>query len=244
MLGLSFWTPLAYDYKLAFQAIQAYYPIADEILLAVDRDRISWNNKPFEFDKAEVEDFINWIDGDGKIRVLEGDFHQHSQPRHNEFQERLICTNSLTKGNWIVSIDADEVLLNPVEFREWLLTTNPVDKNVYGYFMTVFKDFGEELLVCDPAETMAIATMLPGEYRATSQSALPSPLWGVHYSWGRSAADLKQKLTNWGHANDFDTEAFFKLWESVTLDNYTEFKDFHPLDKRVWKSLKNVRLRT
>jgi hypothetical protein len=242
MPGLSFFTPLAYDYRYAFQAIDAYYDIADEIILGLDRDRISWAGKPFDFDREEVEDCIARADPDGKIQVVEGNFHRHAQPRHNEFQERLECTNTCAKGNWICSIDADEVIANPAEFRSWLILKNPVEYNVYGYFMTVFKSFGDVALVCDPLESMAIATMQPAEYRATAQPAIPSPLLGMHYSWGRTPEELKQKLTNWGHANDFDTQAFFEFWDSITLDNYQEAKDFHPLDKRVWKSLKLVRL--
>jgi len=45
-------------------------------------------------------------------------------------------------------------------------------------------------------------------------------------------------LDNWGHAGDFDVEAFFGLWESVGLGNYVTVRDFHPLNGPIWPSLK------
>ena len=40
MAGLTFITPLAYDYAYSYATIEAYYGIADEIILGVDKDRI------------------------------------------------------------------------------------------------------------------------------------------------------------------------------------------------------------
>jgi hypothetical protein len=246
MAGLTFITPLAYDYAYSYATIEAYYGIADEIILGVDKDRISWNNKPFEFDAEAVKQFIAGIDCRGIIQVLEGNFHEHANPKHNENQERMNLCAQAASGNWRVSIDSDEVILNGPKFKEWLLRIDPRKYAVHGSFLTVFKSFdqGQELLVCDPSESLGIATLQADGVRTGHSVVYPvidSPLWALHHAWGRTPEELKQKITNWGHANDFDSAKYFQFWESITLDNYQEAKDFHPICPELWRSLKRVR---
>ena len=62
----------------------------------------------------------------------------------------------------------------------------------------------------------------------------------VHQSWARSKEELQQKLQNWGHANDFDSDAYLALWESVDLSNYHKLKDFHPLTPSAWTGLNHI----
>src|ERR1700743_384314 len=108
MPGLSFVTLLAYDYRYAFNSIPSYYALADEIILGVDKDRLSWMKKPFQIDIAEVQAFINRIDTGRKIRIVEGDFHQADHPMANDNFERSELSKACAPGNWVVHIDADE----------------------------------------------------------------------------------------------------------------------------------------
>lgn len=231
---LSFVTPVAYDYRFAWAAIRSYYAIADEIVLGLDIDRISWNGKPFAFDDAEFKRGLKAVDPQGKIKLVEGNFHSQGSAPDNDTFERNELSKHCTRGNWIVQIDSDELLQNPHEFRAWMLKRRG-PWLVLGRWTVVFKTFGDDYLVVDKHEDdfwISLATRRQGMYtgcRDTKEFTRQSPLHMLHFSWGRTAEELKQKLESWTHANDFDTAKWFKFWQGVTLDNYKEFKDFHPI---------------
>jgi hypothetical protein len=238
--GLSFVTLLAYDYRYAFDAVRSYYDIADEIVLGLDRDRITYAGNPFTIDMGEVRDFIGGIDHANKVRIIEGDFHSLPTPMGNETHERNVLSGHCAPGNWVVQIDADEQLVDAMQFRQWMQATPP-DVQVKAHWIYVFKTFGHQVLAIDPArETCPIATMRRGAYtlaRCTSDKPLLSPLLLLHYGMGRTPEEVRMKLNNWSHAKDIDVDALYRLWESVTLENYQTFRDFHPTIRGAWESL-------
>ncbi len=241
--GLSFVTLLSFDYRYADRAINSYYAIADEIILGVDADRLTWMKQPFSIDMEEVRAFIAKIDVAGKIRIVEGNFHAHDHPMANDTGERNFLSEQCRPGHWIVQIDADETLLGgggAVEFRRWLLQSNP-EGCVSARWISIFKLFERHALVIDPPlETTPIATRLRGQYqmaRWTNEPVVLSPLQLLHLSWGRTPEELREKLRNWSHSRDFDVEAFFAMWEAVTLENYQALRDFHPIDRVSWPRL-------
>jgi hypothetical protein len=246
MAGLSFVTLLAFDYRYAPAAIRSYYDIADEIILGLDADRLSWARQPFEIDLSEVRQFIAGIDAGKKIRIVEGNFHAHEHPMANDVAERGELSRHCAPGNWVVQIDCDEMLLNAADFRRWMQSADPAI-GVGARWISVFKTFGDAVLIIDPAVEMTpVATQLRGQYtlaRWTGQQYVESPLLVLHYSWGRTPAELRQKLQNWSHDRDFDVEAFYRMWESVTLENYRECKNFHPLNGPLWPGLKAATLK-
>jgi len=246
MPGLSFIALIAYDYRYAFQSIRSYYDIADEILLGIDVERLSWTRQPYQIDMRAIEDFIAQIDAASKVRIVEGNFHRDPDPLVNDTEERSSLSREARPGNWIVQIDADEILLNASEFRGWLLSNNPCQYCICGRWITVFKSFGDHMLLIDPAEeTTPVGTMLRGGYvraRVTSEPQLLSPLKLLHFSWGRSRKEVIEKLTNWSHSRDLDTARFLRFWESVNLENYRSARDFHPHYGPTWHALKLVKL--
>jgi len=246
VLRLSIITPIAYDYQYAYAAIRAYYGIADEIILGLDADRLTWSQKPYELDMSELRKFVTLIDTRQKIRIIEDNFHASSQPMENDSFERTELARHAQTGNWIVQIDSDEIIQNPGEFVDWLTEHNPVEYTASGLWISVFKVFGDQALVITPqTERTPIATMSRQPYqvaRYNGQQRVVSPLQLLHFSWGRTRAELEQKLSNWGHAGEFDYAAYLAFWDSVTLENYTEFRDFHPLRGPMWHSLKIMHL--
>jgi hypothetical protein len=246
MPGLSFVTLLAYDYRYCYQAIRSYYDIADEIILGLDADRLTWSKRPFAIDLEEVRAFVAEVDRDRKIRVIERDFHGEDTPMKNDTRERSLLSREAAPGNWVVQVDADEILMNAADFRAWLLAEAPADHLILARWLSVFKVFGDQVLVVDPpGEAVPVATMARGEYvmaRLTGQPQAMSPLQVLHFSWGRTPQELRQKLDNWSHAQDFNVEDFYAFWDGVTLDNYTQARDFHPLDPPVWGALKRATL--
>jgi hypothetical protein len=239
--GISFVSLLAYDYRYVFSSIRSYYAIADEIILGLDKDRLSWAGKPFDIDMGMVRRLLAEIDCDNKIRIIEENFHLADTPMQNDTRERQILSCQAQEGNWIVQIDADEILLNPDEFRLWLKRHNPLDFCVHATWLTVFKTFGTKCLVIDPAtETTPVATMTRGAYqlaRMTAQEGVLSPLRILHFSWGRTPRELRQKLDSWGHRDDFNVDDYLKFWKSITVANHTMARNFHPMHGPAWERL-------
>jgi hypothetical protein len=242
--GLSFVTPLAYDWKYALKAVEAYYPVADEIILGLDKDRISWSGLAFEVPLKKLKAALARLDPQKKIRLVEGDFHSQGKATLNDTHERNQLSLACRPGNWIVQIDSDELVLNGPEFRSWLLARWG-NWNVLGHWLTVYKAFPDAYLVVDKAEsTITVATRRQNAFtgcRDTREWKRQSPLKMLHFSWGRSQKDLEQKLASWTHSADFDTARFLKVWRSVDLKNYRDLKNFHPMDGPDWPALRLVK---
>jgi hypothetical protein len=245
---LSFYTPVAYDYKYAFSAIESYYAIADEILLAIDKDRISWSNLSFEFNETEFNNEIQKIDYDKKIKIIQNNFHNCSSPLQNDTQERNFISALCKKDNYIIAIDSDEVLLNPIEFKTWIDNYNQISTyDVKCTWLTIYKIFDDHILITLPNDTAVIGTNLRNMYkicRITRNKTKLSPLKILHYSWGRSKTDLLKKLNNWTHSKDFDIDIAVKMWEQVTLENFQNMSNLHPLlkCKDSWQKLQLLKL--
>lgn len=246
MSNLSFITLLSYDYGYAFDSIKAYYHLADEIILGLDKDYISWSRNPFDFDEKALEEYISKIDENKKIKIVRGNFHDLERPIDNDTAERRFLSSQCKTGNWILQIDADEFMLNPTEFKEFMDDV-PEGFAIKGNWITVFKGFfdqGKILVIDANGDTdgkIFIGTQLQNAYtmcRDTDEMALQSPVKLLHFSWGRDRSQLKQKLENWGHSKDFDTNAWLQMWDQVTLENYQNFKNLHPLHGPHWPKLK------
>jgi hypothetical protein len=241
MAGLSFITPLAYDWKYAFSAIRSYYAIADEIILGLDADRISWANKPFLFDDQAVARFIAEIDRDKKIRIIQGNFHAQKTPMENDTAERKQLGAVCRPGNWVVQIDTDEILLNPLEFKSFMDHWMHPDATIEASWQPVYKIIGNKALVVGGRpETTPVATREPQRYRyarVTNQPICVSPLRLLHLTFCRSEEEVLQKLTNWSHTTDVDVNKCFDMWRTVNLDNYHQLKNFHAVHGPLWPHL-------
>ena len=237
--------PIAYDYRYSYRSLEKVYDIADEVVLGLDRDRISWSGKQFAFDLAEFQATIAAIDRRKIVRLVQDDFHASPSPMGNEVSERNKLSAQCRPGNWIIQIDSDEQAINAKDFRTWLAKADR-NADVQARWITVFKTFGDKwLVVNEPDGKVSIGTTVPKVYqcaRETGRPKVPSNLLLLHFSWGRNRDELAQKLSNWSHSADFDTAAFLRFWDGVTLDNYRQFKDFHPLYPSLWSKFSVITL--
>ncbi len=253
MSSLSFVTLLSYDYQYAFSAIRSYYALADEIILGLDDECVTWSGNKFDFDEAALADFIATVDVAKKIKVIRRNFHSLPLPIENDTVERRFLSEQCKPGNWIFQIDADEIVLNPLEFKRFIEGNDDVLDGcaIKAHWITVFKSFdgGKYLVIDADRETdgqIFVGTKSQGRYtqcRDTDEMAIQSPMRLLHVSWGRSKEELKKKLDNWGHSKDFDTNTFLEMWDTVTLGNYQHLTDFHPLHGPHWPKLKLVDLK-
>jgi hypothetical protein len=243
MAGLSFVTLVSYDVQLLPEVIGSYYAIADEILLGLDKDRIAWSGRPFALDLPALKARLAAQDPGAKIRWVEEDFHSAGGPMECDTAERNHLSTLCKPGNWVMQIDADEVLLNASELKAWMDAQPAAPMRVIAYWITVYKRLPDALLVVDDPtfQVMQVGGWERGAYfapRLTREPDRMAPLKLLHYSYGRSEAELEQKLGNWGHAREVDVDAFLRRWRSVDAANYAQQRDLHPVWGPTWPRLR------
>jgi len=244
----------AYDHAMLHECMPSWYDVADEVLIAIDKDRLTWSKNPFDLDLPSFRRQIASIDHRNIARIVEGDYHQLDHPFANEIACRNYMSTLAKPGNMILQVDVDEYFLNARMFRDTLEShTIPTFSNpkpfvathcIFGRWVSVYKRFGDEVLVVEPAgEPVPLATMARNSYRQGRITDQPGVVVGadvLHFSWARSPQELKQKLDNWGHARDFDPSPHFAKWEACTPENHQSeaYRNFHPMgDGKTWQRL-------
>ena len=106
---------ISYDSEYLPDSIAKYYDFVDEIVLGLDKDRISWSNNSFKFDENKLWKDLKTLDVKNKIEVIEENFHPSKVAIENDNYERNFLKDKCTH-DWIFSIDADEELVNAKHF--------------------------------------------------------------------------------------------------------------------------------
>lgn len=241
MISKSAISLISYDASYLPESICKYYNYVDEIILGLDIDRISWNKNSFSFDEEALWEALKEIDVDNKIEVVEDNFHKLDKAIDNDNAQRNALKEHCST-DWIVSIDADEYLLNAKDFFvNYCPLVEPYykTKDILLTWATPYKTIDDTTLVIvnedySPflSETQGFMTSKDSTYnyaRWTEKSGsgnLMSPLVALHYSLCRNEKELHTKINNTGHADIADTDPFFSIWQQVTLDNYKELHNF------------------
>ena len=243
--GLSVVMLVAYDWKLGIEALRRCYAIADEIVVGLDAARISFNGERFRFNTAAFRRALKKVDPEGKIRIVEGDFHSQGDPSRNETHERNVLSRACRPGQWVLQIDADEWMVNPLEFKRWLGGLR-IEREIMARWHTVYKVCGRQALVVDSErEWICVGGGRRGAHwqrRETGSWRVRSPLRLLHLSFALSEAQLRRKLRNWAHAREIDLEATVRRWRSATVRNHRAYRDFHHLERGLWPRLRAVPL--
>ena len=234
---------ISYDADYLPSSIEKYYEYVDEIILGVDKDRISWSNNNFSFDETVLWKELGRIDGDSKISVIEEDFHKSEIRIENDNYERNFLKEQSTH-DIIVSIDADEQILDAKDFfYNFLpLSYNYIDKyDICMNWATPYKKIDDTVLVIAEhddspllAENQGFVTDKNSTFtyaRWTNKSStglnrILSPVMMLHYSLCREKEALHEKIHNIGHSDIVEQDPFYEIWSNVTLDNYHELRDF------------------
>jgi hypothetical protein len=234
---------ISYDADYLPNSIAKYYNYVDEIVLGLDSDRITWSGNSFKFDESKLWSELQRIDGDNKISVIEESFHPSSIAIENDNYERNFL-KAQCSNDWIFSFDADEYLINAKDF---FYNFCPIAERYYNsvdicmHWVTPFKQIEDSILVIagndnSPfiGEIQGVTTSSDSTYtyaRWTNKSAsgkgrIVSPLTAIHWSLCRPREQLIQKLHNHGHSDLADKDPFFSIWDSVTLENYSQLQNF------------------
>ena len=234
---------ISYDAEYLPNSIKTYYDYVDEIVLGLDKNRVSWSKNKFTFDESKLWTELNDIDSDGKITIIEEDFVKSDKAIENDNFERNYLKEQCSY-DWIFSFDADEELLNAHDFFVNYLPLVEKYYNTCDIMMTwatPFKTIEDKtLVICENdgqaflKEPQGVVTSKDSTYvfarwtdkcQAESKK-LMSPLIALHWSLCRSQSDLHQKINNIGHSDLVEEDPFYQLWSDLTLDNYTQYKNF------------------
>ncbi|WP_165044794.1 hypothetical protein [Dysgonomonas sp. ZJ709] len=239
---------ISYDYKYMKYSLPTVYSSVDYIVLAIDKERITWNGESFEIEDS----FFHWVeffDTEKKIHFYEDVFYlSNLTSMECETRERNMLAQFMGEGGWHIQMDVDEYFLDFAGFVESLksLDTN-IPTTIYAKWITIFKQSDSDMFLINSNETFPLATNTPSYKMARNTGRLERNLSTdfkvLHQSWGRSEEELMLKLRNWGHNIDFEINAYFNLWKAINRHTYKYIKDFHPTNPTLWKALEHVEAR-
>lgn len=234
---------ISYDAHYLPKSIERYYNYVDEIVLGLDKNRVTWSKNPFSFDEDKLWSELSRIDGDGKISIVEEDFVQSDVAIENDNYERNFLKNECSH-DWIFSFDADEMLVNAKDFFFNFLPLVENYRESHDICMTwatPYKEIDDTTLVIAEedgspffGENQAVVTSKNNTFtyaRWTNQSAgggnrILSPLVALHFSLCRNTEDLHQKIHNIGHSDIVEEDPFYRIWSQVDLNNFGELRNF------------------
>ena len=236
---------VSYDSQFLLRSIPYYLPFVDELILGVDADGLSWSGEPVEISE-EFFTALSQIDQYDKIKIVKERFHIPGKSALElDTRERNILSSHASHDGWLVSIDADELMINAKEFFDFLRAWKGAASCMVGNWIVVYKLLGDKVLLVSAQhggglEQFPLATLTREAFvtcRWTNEPRVVSPALALHYSWGRSPEELAFKLRNWSHKVDFDVDSYLRLWNALDDKNYKYVRDLHPFQSAVWPSL-------
>lgn len=236
-------TLLAYDTAFMIESIKTYIDIVDELYIGLDENRQTWAGNTYELD-TKVEAQLRVMSP--KIRIIEDQFYIPGLgTMENDTRERNFLSSHIEDFDYILSVDSDEFLLNPMDLVDWLGKQKEEEVCILGSWVTVYKELDDAYLVVGNADGVdlgdtPIITDRTDRFvnaRWTKQKYIMSPAVLLHFSWARSEAELRKKLVNWSHNDDFTTQHHLDLWLNANERTYKSYKNFHPVTPEAWPQL-------
>lgn len=242
---------LSYDYKYIFNSLKQIYDFSDKIYICYDKDGKTWAGNNFTIPQ-DVFNQIKELDHHDKIIFYSDSFYVEGMSTIDlDTRQRNMLSQRMGEGGWHLQIDSDEYPINFNKLTIFLrkhkyLLKHPekTPVNFFVNFVTLFKQTEEGFFVIAPyTEACFLITNVPVYVNARlpkNEYYLRLDFNNIHQSWARSNEEIHQKINNWGHNNDFDTREFLEKWDNLSVDNYKNFKDFHPLAPDHWKELQFI----
>lgn len=238
---------ISYDYELIFTSLAEVYDLSDAIYVAVDANRKTWSGNDFNIPEAFFEQ-LKALDHKNKIIVYEDNFSiPELTPMQNETRERNMLLKEMGKG-WLIQLDVDEYIydfqqtVNYLKRFSHLMIWPKMTPVIFkGKLVTLFRKLDNGFLYIENNEKFPFITnqhqFTIARYNAKVHSEFTN-INVIHQSWARDEEEILQKIKNWGHRDDFDTMKYFEFWRTLNSTNYTQHRNVHPLNPRVWNELK------
>lgn len=241
---------VSYDWEFLRYSLGLIYPFADRIWLSLDRQGRTWGGNHFAFDRLSFHRFIDQTDSQKKVAFHVGDFYDSRRgAMENETRQRNLLAACMGQDGWHLQVDADEYIVDFESFRNYLRKI-PVRRNqpvtIFANWIPIIKQIPEGFfLVHSPKgnyETFPLAFHRPcfQNARRTGYQHRLSACLVFHQTLARTSEEVKMKILNWGHAADFDAARYYERWESLTVKNYKEYKNFHPVYPHLWPELELI----
>lgn len=111
---------LAADPTWIEHSVLSYYNYVDEIVVSFDRGKRGWTGTPIPVDECLAR--AKAVDRANKLRLVAGDFFRPSHaPIDNDTYQRQCALAEAGRGaDWVLQLDSDEVLPNPLALIEML----------------------------------------------------------------------------------------------------------------------------
>lgn len=246
---------ISYDSEYLPSSIKTYYNYVDEIVLGLDKDRISWTGNKIKFDEAKLWSELSQIDGDNKITIVEDNFHRSSIPIENDNHERNFLKEQCS-NDWVFSFDADEQLINAKDFfTKFCPIVETYDFDLMFYWILPYKRVeNDSILVISNSdrkslpnnEVQGFATQKENTFTycrwTNNKKIIQSPLAILHWSFCRPDSDLDLKINNFGHSIESKQDPFYSIRKKVTLENYKDLQNFKTSNMGPqWEALKLVK---
>lgn len=237
---------VSYDYEMLKTSISQIYNYVDNIYLAIDSNYQTWSGNRFSIPDAFFEE-IKSIDTRNIIIFYFESFYIHGlSPIECETRERILLSKKMGKG-WLIQLDVDEyiyefdkvsIFLKKYRFLTIFPKLTPIIFR--GKLLTLFREIENGYLYIKNKETFSFITNIPEYTLARNNNNIRSHYTNinvVHQSWARSENEILEKISNWGHRDDFKTVDYFNFWKKVNHENYKKIKNFHPISPNVWNEL-------
>lgn len=237
---------VSYDYRMFLTSVKQLYHHVDKIYIAIDKSRKTWSGNYFEIEDSFFEE-VRHFDIQNKIEFYFDDFYvPELSPMACETRERNMLLKVMGKG-WLIQLDVDEYVYDFEKTRKflkqhWYLNVFPKFTPIVfkGLWVTLFKEIPDGYLYIENNERFSFITNCSSFDVARTNYKVSSYLTNVkviHQSWARSEEEMSQKINNWGHRDDFDTQKFFQFWKTLDSTNYSSYKNIHPLTPVLWDKL-------
>lgn len=240
---------ISYDYIYLMNSLESIYKYVDLIVLCYDKDFKTWTGNTFNIPETFFES-IKKFDTKNKIKFYSDSFYVEeniSNPMKSETLQRNKLGEFMGSGGWHIQLDVDEYVYDFKKMLTYLkksafLLKDPINKpySLIAQVIVLYKKDENGFYVINPInEDFYFATNNPKYIRArqTNWTCLYTDQRVLHQSWARDEHEIKQKLDNWGHKNDFNGEEYFKKWKNININNYEKLIDFHPVEPKVWHKL-------
>jgi hypothetical protein len=231
--GLSFVWTVAYDWARAVEKIVQLWPLGGEHVIGWDMNGRTWGGgeffPPSPLGVRSVLERHGLTSDSNRVRLASAAFWAPGMDRGAcELHNRNALTWLARPESWIVTLDADEELVDPAAVMGWLRCLPLGHGTAYtADFAQVYKVIGDVALVWSRTAPAAVALDQPGLWvgcRSVAR-AWPSPFKAINW-WlaGRSDAEILLKAGALEYAQRHEPMRLLEQWRAVTLENCHEVR--------------------
>ncbi|WGK63791.1 hypothetical protein [Croceiramulus getboli] len=241
---------ISYDYQYVLHSLKLAYDNVDEIYLAIDKNFRTWTGTPFEINSIFFEE-IKKLDFKNKVKIYRDDFYLPGlTPIECDTRERCLLNQRMGKG-WKIQLDSDEYIpnfsiLSKYLRKHWFFLVFPKLTPIVfqGRLINLLKKTENGFIYTDGNEVFPFITN-QYEYKLArvnySVRNFNCDIYAIHQSWARPLKELEFKVTNWGHALDYDVNLFLANWKQLNEENYKSNLLSHPNNGSAWANLKFIK---